>query len=437
MQACLDDLFAFLSASPSPFHTVEESAARLRRAGFVPLCETQGWQLSPGGAYYVTRNQSSLIAFRLPAAGLHSWRIAAAHSDSPTWSVRCGGRAEEALGYARLSTEGYGGMNAPSWLDRPLTVAGRVLLRTENGVEGRLVCLDRELLTIPSLAIHLDRGLNNGHNYDPKKDMQPLLGLAGKKSLPALLAEELGAAEEDILDTDLTLCVRQKPVRLGPEGELIQAPRLDDLECVWGTLAGFLAAPRPAQGVAALWCLFDSEEVGSGSRQGACGSFLPDVMARAAAALGLNTDAQRAALAGSFALSADNAHAVHPNFPEMSDPRSAVRPGGGVVLKYNARQKYTTTGLTGGLFRELCRRAGVPVQTYTNRADLRGGSTLGHLLTAQVSVPMVDIGLAQLAMHSCVETAAAQDAVWLRDAVAAYYAADFACTADGTYMISD
>lgn len=435
MQPCLDDLFAFLTASPSAFHAVEESAARLRRAGFVPLCETGPWSLVPGGAYYVTRNQSSLIAFRLPAAPLTGWRIAAAHSDSPTYAVKCGGRAEEAMGYAKLSAEGYGGMNAATWLDRPLTVAGRVLVRTAEGVEGRLVYLDRDLLTIPSLAIHLDRGLNSGHNYDPKKDMQPLYGLAGTKSLPALLAEALGVAGEDILDTDLTLCVRQAPVRLGPEGELIQAPRLDDLEGAWGTLAGFLDAPQAAEGVAAVWCLFDSEEVGSGTRQGACGSFLPDVLARCAASLGLDADAQRAALAGSFALCADNAHAVHPNFPEMSDPRNTVRPGGGVVLKYNARQKYTTTGLTGALFRELCRRAGVPVQVYANRADLPGGSTLGHLLTAQVSVPMADIGLAQLAMHSCVETASARDAVWMRRAVAAYYAADFACTADGAYTI--
>lgn len=434
MQPYLQDLFSFLTASPSPWHAVSESAARLRKAGYTPLDEAKPWAPASGGAYYATRGRSSLIAFRLPEGPLTGWRMAAAHSDSPTYRVKYTGRGAEKGGYVRLSTEGYGGMNAASWLDRPLTVAGRVLLRTADGVESRLVCPDRDLLTIPSLAVHLDRERNTGHKYDPHTDMQPLYSLAGGRTLPALLAAELGAAEEEILDLDLDLCVRQAPVLLGPEEELIQAPRLDDLECAWATLTGFLAAP-PLPGVGALWCLFDSEEVGSGTMQGACGSFLPDVLARAAAALGLGPDAQRAALAGSLALSVDNAHAAHPNFPEKSDPEGSVRLGGGVVLKYNAGQRYTTTAVTGGLFQALCRRAGVPVQLFANRADLPGGSTLGHLLSAQVSVPMADIGLAQLAMHACVETASARDAEWMQQAMTAWYAADIERTADGAYAI--
>ncbi len=432
MQAYLEDLFCFLSASPSRYHAVLECAGRLRKAGVAPLREAASWSLRPGGAYYTTRGGASIIAFRLPAGPLRGWRITAAHSDSPTWRIKCGGRPVQDAVYARLVTEGYGGMNMASWLDRPLTVAGRVLLRTGNGLESRAVYLDRDLLTIPSLALHLDRERNKGHNYDPQKDMQPLYSLAGAPALPALLANELGARQEDILDMDLELCVRQAPVLLGPQEEFIQAPRLDDLECAWGTLAGFLSAPPlPEAGMA--WCLFDSEEIGSGTMQGASGSFLPDVLARAGAALGLGEDARRAALAGSAALSADNAHAQHPNFPEKSDPQNLVKPGGGVVLKYSASQRYTTTAVSGGLFRAVCQQAGIPVQVFANRADMPGGSTLGHLLSAQVSIPMADVGLAQLAMHSCVETASARDAGWLLNAMTAWYAADFACTADGAY----
>lgn len=434
MQAYLTDLFGFLSASPSRYHAALECAARLRTAGFAPLREASPWALRPGGAYYAARGGASVIAFRLPAGPLQSWRITAAHSDSPTWRIKCGGRPAQDEVYARLVTEGYGGMNMASWLDRPLTAAGRVLLRTQEGVESRAVYLDRDLLTIPSLAIHLDREINKGHSYDPQKELQPLYSLAGAPGLPELLAGELGVKPEEILDMDLELCARQAPVLLGPQGEFIQAPRLDDLECAWGTLAGFLAAP-PLPNTGAVWCLFDSEEIGSGTMQGASGSFLPDVLTRAAAALGLGEDARRAALAGSTALSADNAHARHPNFAEKSDPQNLVKPGGGVVLKYSASQKYTTTAVTGGLFRAVCQRAGVPVQVFANRADMPGGSTLGHLLSAQVSIPMADIGLAQLAMHSCVETASSRDAGWLLDAMTAWYAADFSCTADGAYTL--
>lgn len=434
MQAYLTDLFAFLTASPSRYHAALESAERLRAASFSPLRENAPWTLLPGGAYYTTRGGASLIAFRLPKGPLRSWRIAAAHSDSPTWHIKCGGRPAEDGIYARLVTEGYGGMNAASWLDRPLTVAGRVLLRTDAGLESRAVYLNKDLLTIPSLAVHFDRERNKGHYYDPQKDMQPLYGLAGAPALPELLAAGLNARPEDILDMDLELCVRQAPVLLGPQNEWIQAPRLDDLECAWGTLGGFLAAP-PLPNTGAVFCLFDSEEIGSGTMQGACGSFLPDVLARTASALGLGEDARRAALAGSVALSVDNAHAQHPNFPEKSDPQNPVKPGGGVVLKVNASQRYTTTAVSGGLFRAICEKAGVPVQVFANRADMPGGSTLGHLLSAQVSIPMADIGLAQLAMHACVETASARDAGWLLDAMTAWYAADFTCTADGSYAL--
>ena len=426
-------LMDYLKNSPSPYHAAASAAALLEEAGFHRLEEAAPWSVEPGGRYYVTRNQSSLIAFRLPAGPLTGWRMTAAHSDCPTFAVK-NDRLEGDKAYLRLAVEGYGGMNCASWLDRPLTVAGRAILRTPAGVESRLVYLDRDLLTIPSLAIHQQRDVNKGHDYNPQRDMQPLYALAGAPSLTALIAQSLGAAEGNILSTDLVLCPRQAPVLLGAQGEFYQAPRIDDLACAYATLEGFLDA-EAAPGLGQVYCLFDKEEVGSGTRQGAMSSFLPDVLARCAACLGLDRQAERQALAGSMLLSADNGHAVHPNFPEKADPANKVYPNGGVVVKFSANQKYTTTALTAGLFRAICQRAQVPVQVFANRADEPGGSTLGNLLGHQVSIPMVDIGMAQLAMHAAVETAGSRDPAYMARACAAFFAAPFSLSGDGCYLL--
>ncbi|MBP8854117.1 MAG: M18 family aminopeptidase, partial [Flavonifractor sp.] len=334
-----DKLMEYIQDSPSPYHAAAAAAARLEAAGFTRLEESAPWALSSGQCCYTTRNQSSLIAFRLPGGTPEGWRMTAAHSDSPTFYVK-NDALEGDKRYVRLAVEGYGGMNCASWLDRPLTVAGRAVVRTPAGVEGRLVYLDRDLLTIPSLAIHQQRDVNRGHDYNAQKDMQPLYALGGGPSLTALLAEELGVDVGDILATDLVLCPRQAPVRIGPEGEFFQAPRIDDLGCAYATLEGFLSA-KGTERFGQLYCLFDNEEVGSGTRQGAMSSFLPDVLTRIGEALGLSAQARRQALAGSLLLSADNGHAVHPNFPEKADPANKVYPNGGVVIKYSANQKYT------------------------------------------------------------------------------------------------
>lgn len=431
----LEHLMEYIEKSPSPYHAVRSAAELLESAGFSRLEETEPWCLGPGQSGYVTRDQSSLIAFRLPAESLESWRMTAAHSDTPTFRIKsdC---LSGVPGYIRLETEGYGGMNRSSWLDRPLTVAGRVAVRTARGVETRLIHIDRDLLTIPSLAIHQLRDVNKGHEYNLQKDMQPLWGLEGSPSLTALLARELQVEEGDILSHDLMLCPRQRAVVLGPDGEFFQAPRIDDLACAYATLEGFLHA-SPLPHVGQIWCLFDSEEVGSGTRQGALGSFLPDVLERLGDLLSLDGQGKRRALAGSFLLSADNGHAVHPNFAEKADPENRVYPNQGVVIKKNANQSYTTTGLTQALFAAICQQAGVPVQVFANRADEPGGSTLGNLLGRMVSVPMVDIGMAQLSMHAAVETAGSRDPAWMAQACAAFFSADFRRTADGCYQFQE
>ena len=429
-------LMAFLDNSPSCFHAIANLTRQLEEAGYTPLSEAASWQLQPGGKYYLTRNQSALIAFRAPQCAPQGFMLAASHSDRPCFKVKENPELETAGGYLRLAVERYGGMLMAPWLDRPLSVAGRVLVETAEGLQSRLVDLDRDLLVIPSLAIHMDRTLNSGHAFNPQVDMQPLYGLEGSKPFPALLAEAAGVKEENIVDFDLSLYTRQAPTRIGPDGELFMAPRIDDLECAVTTLYGFLdAAPETDSACAPVWAMFDNEEVGSSTRQGADSSFLRDVLDRILNAIPHSAQAQAQAFANSFVLSADNAHAVHPNFADKADPCNKVILGKGVVVKVNASQKYTTSGLTGAIFKEICRKNNVLVQVFANRADLPGGSTLGNLQSHTVPVPMVDIGLAQLAMHSAVETAAVADADAMVRAVAGFYRVHLRSLGDARYTL--
>ena len=430
----LDRLFAFLRAGVTPWHAVAEAAAWLEAAGYTRLEESDYWNLAPGGRYYVTRNGSSIAAWRVPEHAIGGWRMALSHSDTPGWRIKPA--KSSAAGCERLPVEGYGGMIMPTWLDRPLGVAGRVLVRTEDGLDTRLVNIDRPVAVIPSLCIHFDRSCNSGHTYNAQVDMQPLYGPEGCRSLSALVAEALGIPEEDMVDSELLLTTLQEPVRTGPDGEYYLSPRIDDLGCAAATLLGFLDADADCDSACApLWAMLDNEEVGSSTRQGAQSTFLRDLLDRILEVIPHSGQGMARALANSFCLSADNALATHPNFPEKSDPASSIRLGGGVVLKYNATQKYSTTAYSGAVFGEICRMAGVPVQRFANRADVPGGSTLGNLQANTVPVPTADIGLPQLAMHSAVETAACADADAMRRAVAAFYRAHIRTMGDGRCML--
>lgn len=430
-----DDLVEFLQESVTPFHAAATAESWLRAAGFTRLEEADYWNLEPGKGYYTTRNGSSVVAWRVPDHAIGGWRIVASHSDSPTWKIKTD--IVENDGCRRLSVEGYGGMIMSTWLDRPLTVGGRVIVKTEDGIESRLVCIDRDLLVIPSLAIHFQRDINKGHTFNPQVDMQPLWGPAGSRTLTDLVAEELGVDTADILDSDLQLVTRQAPTQIGPDGEFFMAPRIDDLECAATTLLGFLdAAAETDSACAPVWAMLDNEEVGSSSRMGAQSSYLRDVLDRIVDAIPHSGQAMHRAMANSFMLSADNAHATHPNFPQKSDPCAPVRLGGGVVLKYNASQKYTTNAVSGAIFRAICEKADVPVQVFTNRADEAGGSTLGNLQSHTLPIPMADIGLAQLAMHSAVETASVADAGAMTKAVATFYRVHLRALGDGTYTLA-
>ena len=424
-------LLDFLDASPSCYHAVDNLARRLEAEGYERLREAEPWTLRTGGKYYVVRGDSSLAAFRVPGGVPAGFMLAAAHSDSPTYKVREEAEVLSAGNCVRLAVEPYGGMIARSWLDRPLSVAGRLVVRREGGIATQLVNVDRDLLVIPSVAIHLDREVNQGTALKANTDLLPLLGCGTERGrFRSLLAEAAGVPEEDILSTELFLYPRAAAVLLGAEGEFVASPRLDDLQCVFGCLEGFLAAKEG--GSVPILCVFNNEEVGSGTRQGADSTFLTDVLERISTALGRDW---RLMAVNSFLVSADNAHAVHPAHPELSD--GAERPvlNGGVVLKYNAGQKYTTDAVSGAVFREVCRAADVPVQRYSNRADLPGGSTLGNISSAHLSIPSVDIGLPQLAMHSAYEVAGSRDTALLVRAMAEYFSRSFRYLPDGTMKI--
>ena len=424
-------LLDFLDASPSCYHAVDNLARRLAAEGYERLREVEPWTLRTGGKYYVVRGDSSLAAFRVPGGVPAGFMLAAAHSDSPTYKVREEAEVLSAGNCVRLAVEPYGGMIARSWLDRPLSVAGRLVVRREGGIATQLVNVDRDLLVIPSVAIHLDREVNQGTALKANTDLLPLLGCGTERGrFRALLAEAAGVPEEDILSTELFLYPRAAAVLLGAEGAFVASPRLDDLQCVFGCLEGFLAAKEG--GSVPVLCVFNNEEVGSGTRQGADSTFLTDVLERISTALGRDW---RLMAVNSFLVSADNAHAVHPAHPELSD--GAERPvlNGGVVLKYNAGQKYTTDAVSGAVFREVCRAADVPVQRYSNRADLPGGSTLGNISSAHLSIPSVDIGLPQLAMHAAYEVAGSRDTALLVRAMAEYFSRSFRYLPDGSIQL--
>ena len=419
-------LFNFIAAAPTAFHAAAAAAERLAAAGFAELREDGPWDLRPGGACFLTRNGASLIAFRLPAERPEGFRIAASHSDSPAFRLKRGG-AFARKGYCLLGTEPYGGGIYSTWADRPLSVAGRLLVREGTALRTRLVDLDRDVTVIPSLPVHFNRQANEGTRWDPKCDTVPLLGEAeDREVLEELLARAAGVRREDVVDGDLYLYLRQRGCRVGLRGEYLLCPRLDDLECAFATLEAFLEA-EPGDS-AMVYALFDSEEVGSSTRQGADSTLLSDTLERICAALGLE---RPAALARSLVLSADNAHALHPNHPELYDEENCVRMNGGVVIKYNASQRYGSDAFSAGLFRELCRRGGVPVQSYHNRSDLPGGSTLGCISTRHISVPTVDVGLAQLAMHASCETAGAEDLAHLTAACRVFFSAPVTWLGDG------
>jgi aspartyl aminopeptidase len=415
----------FLDASVSVYHAIDQLRQVFDNAGYTRLSESETWNLVPGGKYYMTRSGTAIMAFRVPQGNPKGFMLSASHSDRPCFKVK--ENCELKGNYTRMAVERYGGMLIAPWLDRPLSIAGRVLVETENGAQMKLVNIDRDLLLMPNVAIHMNRQANEGYKWNPAVDTLPLMGgkeAAGK--LDALLTEAAGGK---VLGHDLYLYIRQQAKIWGLENEYISSAALDDLACAWLCTQGFLKA-TDSEAIPVL-CVFDNEEVGSSSLQGADSDLLGLLLQRICGSLNLKLENM---LSQSFMLSADNAHAIHPNHPEFADPNNAPVVNKGVVLKFNANQRYTTDGVSAAIFRKICGKANAPVQTYCNRADLPGGSTLGNISLTHVSVQSADIGLPQLAMHSCYETAGVQDAIWMEEILTAYYSTALEVK-DGNYTL--
>lgn len=413
------DLIHFIAKSPSTFHAVRGIKAALLYAGFTEIREEDTWQIKKGGKYVVTRNGSALMAFTVPQEGAEAFHITASHCDSPTFKIK--ENPEIADGpYVKLNVEGYGGMIMSTWLDRPLSVAGRLLV-TENGhLAEKLVAIDGTMLVIPSVAIHMDRSVNQHKEWKFQKDMLPLYGMTGAKTpFMDVIAAVAKVKAEDILAHDLILYSRVPGTIWGEEREFISSPKLDDLQCAFACFRGFTQGQK--EKYISVYALFDNEEVGSATSQGAGSTFLANTLERLARSLGYSYDETMAMIARSFMISADNAHSVHPNHPEYADPVNRPVINGGIVIKYSAAQKYATNAFSAAYFKKLCKDHDIPTQTFTNHSDNPGGSTLGNISNTVIAMPTVDIGLPQLAMHSSYETAGVKDTAYLVDAVTKFY----------------
>ena len=413
------DLIHFIAKSPSTFHAVRGIKAALLYAGFTEIREEDTWQIEKGGRYVVTRNGSALMAFTVPQEGAEAFHVTASHCDSPTFKIKEDPEIADGP-YVKLNVEGYGGMIMSTWLDRPLSVAGRLLV-TENGhLAEKLVAIDGTMLIIPSVAIHMNRSMNQHKEWKVQKDMLPLYGMTGAKTpFMDVIAAAAKVKAEDILAHDLILYSRVPAAIWGEEREFISSPKLDDLQCAFACFRGFTQGEK--EKYISVYALFDNEEVGSATSQGAGSTFLANTLERLARSLGYSYDETMAMIARSFMISADNAHSVHPNHPEYADPVNRPVINGGIVIKYSAAQKYATNAFSAAYFKKLCKDHDIPTQTFTNHSDNPGGSTLGNISNTVIAMPTVDIGLPQLAMHSSYETAGVKDTAYLVDAVTKFY----------------
>ena len=407
-----EKLLDFIEKSPTAFQAVDEMQKRLTENGFEVLSEKEYWKLIPGGKYLVTRNNSALIAFCIPEKESRVFHIMASHSDSPSFKIKENPEIKVDNSYVKLNVEKYGGMLMAPWFDRPLSVAGRVIIRRNGGLKEKLINIKRDLVMIPNLAIHMNREANNGVSYNPQKDLQPLFAVGNTdRTLLEIIAEQTGVKKEDIISHDLFLYNRMPGTIWGADKEFVSSARLDDLQCAFASMEGLLRAQNHES--IAVHCVMDNEEVGSGTKQGAASTFLKDTLLRINMGLGRTYEEYLMTLAGSFMVSADNAHALHPNYTDKTDPTNHPVLNRGIVIKFNANQKYCTDAVSAAIFKELCTKAGVPYQTFVNCSDIAGGSTLGNISNTQVPMNTVDIGLPQLAMHSPYETAGVKDTEYL------------------------
>lgn len=431
-----NDVLRSIQRSPSCFHAVQEMKNILLQAGYMHVRECEEWNLVKGGKYFTTRNDSSIIAFHVgdDIRDFH-FQLTSSHSDSPTFKIKEVAELHGKGGYVQLNTEGYGGMLCSTWLDRPLSIAGRVLVKEGNTFTSKLLAFDKDLVLIPNVAIHMNREANKGVAYNNQVDMLPLFsaGACVVDDYYQMLADALKTTKENIYGTDLYVYNRMAPSIWGNKEEFISSPKLDDLQCAFTSLKAMITSNND-KAVNVFSC-FDNEEVGSGTKQGASSTFLYDILQRIHNGLGYDKDDYYRAIAKSFTVSCDNAHAQHPNHPEKTDEKNCAYLNQGIVIKYSANQKYTTDAISSAVFKGICEQADVPVQSFANRSDVIGGSTLGNLSSQKVSIHTVDVGLAQLSMHSSYETAGVKDSYYMVKALQAFYTCNLHITDSETIEV--
>ena len=434
MEKNITDLLRFIKRSPTAYNAAHEICGIFEKMGYTRLDEGEKWAIEPGGRYYVTKNMSSVIAF---AAGRDygPFKIIASHCDSPIFKLKDNFEISAEGKYTKLNTEKYGGMIMSSWFDRPLSVAGRVIVKEDGRLKSKIVDLEKPVLVIPNMPVHFCPEINKGYSYNAQTDMAPIAGGGKSKGeIMKMVACAAGVRPEDIISYDLYAYCAQEGTVAGVQDEYILAPRIDDLECAFASIKAFCQSENKGSGIN-MCCVFDNEEVGSGTKQGADSTFLDDVITRITYAMGKDGEDKIRTIARSFMVSADNAHSMHPNHPEKYDAGNRVYMNEGVVIKFNANQRYTSDGVSAAIFKEICRKAGVPVQNFANRSDIAGGSTLGNISNSHVSLNTVDIGLPQLAMHSAVETTGAQDFEYMISAMTELYDSEIVIKNDEEYEV--
>ncbi|SMO74624.1 aspartyl aminopeptidase [Saccharicrinis carchari] len=426
--AFAQELIDFIYQSPSPYQVVSNIKSALLKNGFEELSLTETWKIAKGKKYFVTKNDSAIFAITIgnkamPQTGI---KMICAHSDSPGFKIKPQPEMLVSNHLLKLNTEVYGGPILMTWLDRPLSIAGRVSLKSNDPLHptSAFVNFDRPLLIIPNLAIHLNRAINDGIALNRQKDMLPLMGIVNdtfekNNFLLSLLSKELDIKQEDIIDFDLTLYEFEKGCIMGMNNEMISSPKLDDLAMTHAGLEALLESNNNE--TTQMLCIFDNEEVGSVSKQGAGSPVLNNILQRINFALGNNADDFYKTIYNSFMISADMAHAIHPNLIEKHDPVLQPTINGGPVIKINAKQKYTTDGDSSAVFETICKKAGVPFQKFVNRSDMEGGSTLGNVSTSQIDMRTVDIGNPMLAMHSVRELGGVLDHAYAKKAFVTFY----------------
>lgn len=431
----IDELLDFIYKSPVAYNAISTIKSYLIKDGFIELYESNSFDIKLGNKYFVTRNGTSIIAFTLPSViNEYGFNIVASHSDSPCFKVKPNTDLKTGI-YHKVSVEPYGGMICSSWFDRPLSIAGRIIVKENNVIVTKEVNIDRPLLSIVNVPIHMNRTINDGFKYNAAVDMQPLLTQEIEKvDLKETLANEMNLNKEDIINYDLYICNKEKGYVFGLNKEYFSSPRIDNLECAFTSLKGFLKGNNKRN--INVYACFDNEEVGSGTRQGADSSFLEDTLRRINEELGFNESKYLRAVSSSLMVSADNAHAIHPNHPELYDGLNNVLMNKGIVIKVNAAQSYATDGLSSALFTSVLDKVNVPYQYFTNRADLRGGGTLGNISSKHVSMMCVDMGLAQLAMHSSNETAGVKDVSYAIKAFEKFFNVSIV-NKNGNYIIEE